>query len=273
MHPYWNLPAKPAPEPAPTFMDVEKIGLTFPMTGLSIRPREDSGDKRIVRSKSGKMIGYRALENISLSLKEGDRLGIIGKNGSGKTTLLQVLAGILTPDSGQITRRGNIMSLININLGVQPEATGHINITLKGLAAGFTRRQIEARREAIAEFSELGDFLDMPVVTYSAGMRMRLVFSIATAFEPEILILDEWLSAGDIAFKNKATERMQGFVEKAGILIMASHNRKLTLENSDRILWLEDGRVRALGPSEEVWAEYEAAQSPQPKIRIVSGGN
>ena len=276
MNSYWDLPAKPQLE---TFLTAEEIGLTFPMTGLNVRPTKSSNDPRIIRSKSGKMIGYRALDKISISVKQGDRLGIIGRNGSGKTTLLQVLAGILTPDTGRIMGRGKIDNLINVSFGLQQEATGHRNITLKGLAAGFSRQQIEERREAIALFSELGEFLEMPIVTYSAGMRMRLTFSIATAFSPEILILDEWLSAGDLAFREKATKRMQNFVEKAGILIMASHNKKLLLANSDHIIWLHNGRIHAQGPAETVLEMYEEQQkklkasAKQPNLRVLAGGS
>ena len=254
MEEYWSLPQKPTKK---CFMDVRNIGITFPMQGFSVRPDGDAEDERVITSSSGKMRGFRALQDISFSLKEGYRLAIIGRNGSGKTTLLQVLAGILTPDTGQIAYRGRLTSLININLGLQPEATGHRNITLRGLAAGYSRNQINEKREQIAAFSELHNFLNMPIFTYSAGMRMRLVFSIATAFEPEILILDEWLSAGDNDFKEKATQRMQGFVRQAGILVIASHNRKLLLENSDTALWLDRGHIRKVGPTRDVLEEYE----------------
>lgn len=214
----------------------------------------------MIWDKRGQLRGVRAIQDVSFSLKKGDRLAIIGENGSGKTTLLQVLAGILSPETGTIRVQGRITSLININLGVQAEASGHRNITLRALAAGYTNREIAIKRREIAEFSELGEFLHMPLDTYSAGMRMRLIFSIATAFEPEVLILDEWLSAGDIAFREKATRRMNEFVEKAGILVLASHSRKLILDNCEIGLWMEEGRLKAFGPVLEVINAYEAAQ-------------
>lgn len=215
-------------------------------------------DSRIIISPTGKIRAVKALENISLDLKSGDRLAIIGRNGSGKTSLLQVLAGIIPPDTGRIVMRGVATSVININLGMQPEASGHRNIMLRGLAAGRTRAEVEAKRSEIQEFSGLGDFLDMPVTTYSSGMRMRLNFAIATAFEPDILLLDEWLSTGDAAFREKATERMKAFVGKAGILVLASHNRKLLLDNCNTAIWLDGGVVRARGDVKTLLDEYEA---------------
>ncbi|KCZ87590.1 ABC transporter ATP-binding protein [Hyphomonas johnsonii] len=238
----------------------DKIGIVFPARGPVVHEAEITGDDRMVWTSRGRLKGIRALEDISFSLRQGDRLAIVGRNGSGKTTLLQVLAGILSPVSGQLTTTGRVTSLININLGIQPEATGHRNITLRGLAAGYSHKAIEAKRAEIMEFSELGEFLDLPLEAYSSGMRMRLTFSIATAFEPEILILDEWLSAGDVSFKKKATGRMREFVSKAGILVLASHSRKLIQDNCDTAIWLDNGRIREFGPAEQVVNAYEADQ-------------
>lgn len=261
----------PPPEPAPGRADpvgdvvlaVEHVSLVFPLyaktaTEAPVDPTAESGDDRLICDPHGRMLGVRALQNVSFAARRGDRLALIGRNGSGKTTLLQVLAGILTPDSGQVSVWGPSTNLININLGMRPDATGHRNITLRGLAAGRSRREIEAKRAEIAAFSELGHFLNLPVSTYSAGMRMRLNFAIATAFEPEILILDEWISAGDAAFRKKATERMHDFVGQAGLLILASHSRSMLMENCNRAIWLERGRVKADGGVKEVIQAYEA---------------
>lgn len=251
--------------------------MTYPFRGNVAKELETGNTSRMIWDDKGRLRGVRAIEGVSFSLQQGDRIAIVGENGSGKTTLLQVLAGILAPETGTLRVRGRITSLININLGTQAEATGHRNITLRGLAAGYTHKQIESKRQEIAEFSELGEFLQMPLETYSAGMRMRLIFSIATAFEPEILILDEWLSAGDVAFKEKATRRMNDFVEKAGILILASHSRKLILDNCETGLWMEEGKVRAIGPVLEIVNAYEAAQkeknpplAPGPGLRLAT---
>ncbi|WP_373004272.1 ABC transporter ATP-binding protein [Hyphomonas sp.] len=240
-----------------TFLDAENLGVTFPVRGNIREQGFADTDERLIWSRQGKLRGVHALRDISLHLETGSRLAIIGRNGSGKTTLLQVLAGILAPSEGRLTYRGRVTSLININLGIQPEASGHRNITLRGLASGYSHKEIEEKRRAIAEFSELGEFLGMPMMSYSAGMRMRLTFAIATAFDPEILVLDEWLSAGDTGFKMKATERMQQFVRKAGILILASHSRQLILENCETAIWLDGGKIRERGPAKDVLASYE----------------
>ncbi len=237
----------------------DDISLAFPLYSKAQQQAAagDQHDDRIIISPTGQILAVKALSNVSFSLKSGDRLALIGRNGSGKTSLLQVLAGIIPPDSGRVIMTGKPTSLININLGMRQEATGHYNITLRGLAVGRRRREIEEKRPEIAEFSELGEFLDMPVETYSAGMRMRLNFAIATAFDPEILLLDEWLSAGDTAFRAKATLRMQAFAAKAGIMVLASHSQKLLLDNCNVAIWLEDGRVRESGSVEPILGAYE----------------
>ena len=258
---FWRKKEKPEED---VFLRAEKLEVTFPVRGGIREQGLSDRDPRLVWDKKKRLRGVRALHNLSFELRQGDRLAIIGRNGSGKTTLLQILAGIVAPSRGFIVYRGRITSLININLGVQPEASGHRNITLRGLASGYSHKQIEAKRQEIAEFSELGDFLNMPMSSYSAGMRMRLTFAIATAFNPEILILDEWLSAGDLTFKRKATERMQEFVSKAGILVLASHSRQLILDNCEKGLWLDGGTIRAFGPIREVLDAYEADNTPVP---------
>ncbi|WP_341198068.1 ABC transporter ATP-binding protein [Hyphomonas chukchiensis] len=255
-----KLDAKRISPPDDVSLAAHKISVTFRTRAAISQSADAEADQRFIWNKSGRLIGVRALHDISFELQRGDRLAIVGKNGSGKTTLLQVLAGIITPEVGKIVSIGKVTSLININLGIQIEATGHRNITLRGLAAGYSKKDIELRRREIAEFSELGDFLDMPMESYSAGMRMRLTFAIATAFEPEILILDEWLSAGDASFKEKATTRMQDFVGQAGILVLASHSRKLLLDNCEKGMWLDEGRIRAFGDVETILNEYEAQQ-------------
>ena len=219
-----------------------------------------TSDNRVITDARGRIKAIQALSDIAFELNRGDRLGLVGRNGSGKTTLLQVLAQILIPDDGQVIVDGTATNLLNINLGIQPGANAQRNITLRGLAAGHTREEIEARRQQIIDFSELGDFIEMPVETYSSGMRMRLSFAIATAFQPEILILDEWLSTGDIAFRAKATARMNDFVGQAGILVLASHSKKLLMDNCNQAIWLEDGRIKASGNVEDIWNAYEETQ-------------
>ena len=243
----------------------EDVSLTFPLYDRAARTTGTSSeaDRRVVRDRRGRIVGVQALDGISFSLESGDRLALIGHNGAGKTTLLRVLAGIVTPDTGYVGTQGRTANLININLGMQIEASGHRNITLRGLAAGHDRASIDARRGEIAAFSELGSFLDMPLSTYSAGMRMRLSFAIATAFDAEILLLDEWISAGDAAFKEKATARMHAFAERAGILVLATHSHSMMMDNCNKALWLERGRMRAVGPTEEIVEAYQAETQRQ----------
>jgi len=187
-----------------------------------------------------------ALDGVSFELKAGDRLGLIGPNGAGKTSLLKVLYGIYEPTAGRVEIEGRVDALFNINLGFRREATGRRNIVLRGLINGWSMEEIEARMDEIVEFSELGDFIDMPLKSYSAGMAARLAFSVATAMEPEILLMDEWIGAGDPKFQEKARNRMMELAEKAGIIVLASHNQGLMKRVCNKVLELDSGRVKGL---------------------------
>ncbi|GJL96491.1 MAG: hypothetical protein DHS20C06_03080 [Hyphobacterium sp.] len=209
------------------------------------------------RSRSRRWV--EALSGISLQLADGQRLGIIGRNGSGKSTLLKVIAGLLPASKGIVNIEGQVSSLIDIAHGMRIEATGERNILLRGMIAGLSKREAEARISSIAAFAELGDYIKMPVRTYSSGMAMRLNFSIATAFNPDILIVDEWIGAGDRAFQTKARARMQELVDASGALILASHDLDLVERLADRVLWLDAGRAKALGNAKDVIASYREA--------------
>lgn len=215
---------------------------------LSLAPR----DKRLpttggtIRGE-GRRRFVQALDGVSFSLAAGDRLGLVGGNGAGKTTLLKVLYGIYEPTGGRLDITGRVDALFNINLGFRPEATGRRNIELRGLINGWTPDEIGARMEGIIAFSELGDFIDMPFKSYSQGMAARLAFATATSFEPEILLMDEWIGAGDAAFQQKAKRRMDELAEKAGIIILASHNADLIARTCNKVLELEKGRVKRFG--------------------------
>lgn len=224
---------------------VNNLGLVYPIRGrLSLRPR----DARL-HLAGGAILGagtkryVTALDRISFDLRSGERLGLVGPNGAGKTTLLKVLFGIYEPTSGSVEIQGRVDALFNINLGFRPEATGRRNILLRGLVNGWTEDEIAARTDEIIEFSELGDFIDMPLKTYSQGMGARLAFSIATTLDPEILLMDEWIGAGDSAFQKKAANRMRLLAEKAGIIVLASHNEQLLERTCNRILELDGGRI------------------------------
>ena len=188
-----------------------------------------------------------ALDDVSFELKAGDRLGLVGTNGAGKTTLLKVLYGIYEPTSGRVETQGRIDALFNINLGFRQEATGRRNIVLRGLINGWSSREIERRVDEIVAFSELGDFIDMPFRSYSQGMAARLAFAIATSFEPEILLMDEWIGAGDKNFQDKAKARMDEIVARAGIIVLASHNEALIKRVCNKVLVMEKGQIRSFG--------------------------
>jgi len=194
-------------------------------------------------SGTGRKQFVKALDAVSFELKPGDRLGLTGSNGSGKTTLLKVLYGVYEPTSGCVKIDGRVDALFNINLGFRREASGRRNITLRGLINGWTKDEIEERVEQIIGFSELGDFIDLPFKTYSQGMAARLAFSIATSFDPEILLMDEWIGAGDADFQEKARTRMQELSEKAGIVVLASHNRNLLKKTCNKMIGLEAGQL------------------------------
>ncbi len=195
--------------------------------------------------RQGRRGGYvTALDGVSFDLKAGDRLGLVGTNGAGKTTLLKVIYGIYEPTGGSIETSGRVDALFNINLGFRPHASGRRNIVLRGLINGWSRGEIDRHMDDIIAFSELGDFIDMPVSTYSAGMSARLAFAIATSFDPEILLMDEWIGAGDKNFQDKAKARMDEMVSKAGIIVLASHNDSLINRVCNKVLKLEKGTVK-----------------------------
>jgi ABC-type polysaccharide/polyol phosphate transport system ATPase subunit len=207
----------------------------------------------------------RALENVNLRIAEGDRVGIIGANGAGKSTLLKLLAGIYPPTSGRRIVHGHISSLFDIALGFESDATGWENIAYRAYLQGETPGTLRPKMQAIAEFSELGDFLNMPVRYYSTGMMVRLAFSIATAIDPEILIIDEVLSAGDLAFQGKARERMLNLMSSARAVVVVSHDMNSLAQLCDRLVWLDHGRVRETGPAQRVIDAYMEFVQPGSK--------
>jgi lipopolysaccharide transport system ATP-binding protein len=180
-----------------------------------------------------------ALSNISLSLKDGDRLGVMGPNGSGKSTLLRTLAGIYLPTSGSIQVKGSIASLIDISLGMDMEATGFENIRMRGIVMGLKLKQIKLIEEEIADFTELGQFLEMPIRTYSTGMHMRLGFAVSTTVPADIILMDEWLSVGDSDFLAKAEKRLHDYIQRSSILVIASHSEDLIAKLTNQVIRLK----------------------------------
>src|SRR3979411_953694 len=193
----------------------------------------------------------RALDQISFTLGRGDRLGLVGPNGAGKSTLIRVLADIYAPSAGKVERQGTLIPMFDIGIGFDHEATGYENIMLRGMMMGLTRREIAERTEEIATFSELGEYLDLPLRTYSAGMTLRLMFSIATSVAGDIILMDEWISVGDESFQIKAQKRMLEVTGKAGILVIASHDPNTLLQHCTLGMRLEKGRVVDFGATEK----------------------
>ncbi|MBS1078761.1 ABC transporter ATP-binding protein [Gluconobacter kondonii] len=241
-------------------INLNQIGVEFPIFNAHNRSLKNkvlnmaTGGK--IELRSSKLTVIKSLQDISLDLTDGDRLGLIGHNGAGKTTLLRVLSGIYVPTSGDCVIEGKCVSLINIQLGINHEETGRSNIRLRAAMMGMRPKQIEEKIEEISEFSGLGHFLDMPFRTYSSGMQIRLAFATSTSIDPEILIMDEWLSAGDENFQEKANQRMDQLLDKTKILILASHSRELLSKNCSKLLWLEHGKIKMLGKTSEVLDAY-----------------
>jgi ABC-type polysaccharide/polyol phosphate transport system ATPase subunit len=245
-------------------IELDKINVTFRVRRQRRVTLKEYLIQQIFRRGLNPLLEVAALKDISFRAREGDRLGVLGHNGAGKSTLLKLLAGIYPPTSGRRTVRGQISSLFDIALGFEMEATGWENIAYRGYLQGETPRTIRAKRDGIAEFSELGQFLDMPVRFYSAGMLVRLAFSIATAIDPEILLVDEVLSAGDLAFQQKARQRMREMMAKARLIVMVSHDLESFHKFCDRVIWLDHGRIRAEGPPGEVVAAYKSSVATAP---------
>jgi len=228
---------------------LDNVSLRYPVprgVHLSARPGSKVGGR--FGGISGQRGYVTALDGVSFAIEAGDRLGLIGTNGAGKTSLLKVIYGVYEPSSGVVRTEGRVDALFNINLGFRAQASGRRNIVLRGLINSWTTAEIDERMDSIIEFSELGDFIDMPIETYSAGMSARLAFAIATSFDPEILLMDEWIGAGDKAFQDKAKTRMEEMLGKAGIIVMASHNDALIKRVCNKVLTLEKGVVKDFGP-------------------------
>ncbi len=206
----------------------------------------------LMKSKQDATV-VRALSNISFSLKEGDRLALVGHNGSGKSTLLKVLAGVYSPSAGSLRIEGRVTSMISMSIGLDAEATGLRNIQTLLLMQSLSRAEIAKRIPKIVEFSELGPFIHMPFKTYSAGMMARLTFAVGTEIEADILLMDEWLGAGDASFQSKAAERVNRFVGRAKILVLGTHDFALVKAVCNKVMVLDSGRVQFYGSTED-WA-------------------
>ncbi|APT83810.1 ABC transporter ATP-binding protein [Corynebacterium aquilae] len=206
---------------------------------------------------SDNVVVVEALKDINLHLKEGDRVGLVGHNGAGKSTLLRLLSGIYEPTRGSAHIRGRVAPVFDLGVGMDPEISGYENIIIRGLFLGQTRKQMKQKMDEIAEFSELGEYLAMPLRTYSTGMRIRLALGVVTSIEPEILLLDEGIGAVDAAFMAKARKRLEELVERSGILVFASHSNDFLAQLCDSALWVDHGQIREVGPVDDIVESYE----------------
>jgi ABC-type polysaccharide/polyol phosphate transport system ATPase subunit len=247
-------------------ISVADVGIVFPIydaRGRSIKSRL----YEFVRNSnlaSPSITLITALRGVSLELRDGDRLGIIGRNGSGKTTLLRVLSGIYEPTSGSIAIDGSVASMTDLTMGMDWDATGEENIVIRGILLGLTRREAVELIEPVREFTELGDRLQYPIRTYSTGMLLRLAFAISTSIRPDILVMDEMIGAGDAHFIEKARRRVQDLIGVSNILAISSHNLAMIREFCTLAILLSEGRIVAQGGVDEVIARYEQFDSEDP---------
>jgi lipopolysaccharide transport system ATP-binding protein len=230
---------------APGSIRVSGLTLRFPVYGVDAK----SLKKHLIRVTVGGRLGksghgsaeVTAITDLSMTLNAGDRLGLIGHNGSGKTTLLRALSGAYEPDEGEIEVKGRIAPLLDLSLGIDPSATGLENIRLRGRIAGLTTQEIDDKMDEIGQFTGLGPFLAMPLKTYSAGMQARLAFAVATAVDADILLMDEWIAVGDAEFQQIAHQRLLSLVERAGILVLASHDHDLIRLYCNKVMRMDGG--------------------------------
>lgn len=202
---------------------------------------------------------FQALSNVSFDVKRGEIIGIIGRNGAGKSTILKVISGIYKPTTGSVVTAGRVAPMLELGSGFDPELSGYDNIFLNGAILGFSQEFLEAKRDEIVAFSELGEFIDMPIKTYSSGMLARLAFAVATMIEPEILIVDEILSVGDAAFQKKSRARMMEMMSGGTTVLFVSHSLDQIRDMCDRVIWLERGSIKMMGATEVVCSAYASS--------------
>jgi lipopolysaccharide transport system ATP-binding protein len=256
-------------------IDVQNVDVLFPLyhaTARSLKRTLFSSVSGRTSSDARQRVVVHALRDISFSLRAGDRLGLVGVNGAGKTTLLRLLAGIYEPVIGGVSVRGKLNALLDASLGMNPDLTGRENIRVRGLTMGLDPDSISRLAQDIAEFAELGEFIDLPMRIYSSGMVIRLGFALATATRPQVLLMDEWFLAGDAGFIQKARGRLEDMVRGADILVLSSHVEKVVQEWCNRVIWLDKGRIRADGPTEEVMRAYGEATgtvTAEPEVEVI----
>ncbi|MFD6199503.1 Teichoic acids export ATP-binding protein TagH [Mycobacteroides salmoniphilum] len=234
--------------------------------------------KKAFLGKAGGAIGrnesnvvvIEALRDITLSLKEGDRIGLVGHNGAGKSTLLRLLSGIYEPTRGSSYIQGRVAPVFDLGVGMDPEISGYENIIIRGMFLGQTRKQMQAKVDEIADFTELGEYLSMPLRTYSTGMRVRLAMGVVTSIDPEILLLDEGIGAVDAEFMKKARIRLQQLVERSGMLVFASHSNEFLARLCNTAMWIDHGTIKMSGGIEDVVRAYEGNEAGDHVAQILA---
>ena len=247
-------------------IDLYQACVQLPIYNARSRSLKNTIARRAVGAAIGSrpsddLIVVNALNNITLSMRPGDRIGIVGHNGAGKTTLLRVLAGVYTPTSGSAEVIGKVSVLTDMAMGIDPEASGHENIITRAILLGMSYVQARALAPEVEQFTELGEYLDLPVRTYSSGMLLRLAFAVTTSIRPDILILDEMISAGDASFMEKATERINALIAESSIFVLASHSEDALRRFCNRAVWLNGGELADDGPLDTVLAAYNKARA------------
>jgi ABC-type polysaccharide/polyol phosphate transport system ATPase subunit len=220
--------------------------------------------RTLSQMKSREQTEVLALDEVSFRVEQGEAFGLIGSNGAGKSTLLRVVARTLKPNSGRVVVNGKASTLLQLGVGFNTQLSGARNVYLGGLAAGMTRKEIDAVYDSIVDFAELGEAIYRPMKTYSSGMFSRLAFSVSMHLDPDILLLDEVLAVGDESFKNKSMSMMRNLLEQSGTIVFVSHSLPSVAEFCDRALWLDAGRVREIGPAEDVVESYLQATGKRP---------
>ena len=240
---------------------LDNVSVSFPIYTAHTRSLKTDVATRLGgrMAPHNRSVVVEALKNVSLEINEGDRIGLIGHNGAGKTTFLRLVSGVYEPEIGRVDIDGKIAAFTDMALGMDPEATGWENIKFRSVFMGLTFAEAKRLAPSIAEFSELGDYLNVPVRTYSAGMFVRLAFAISTSIYPDIVVMDEMISAGDQRFIDKAKARIKDLLHKSKILVLASHDIELVQTLCTKVLWLEKGEIKAAGDPKTVVAQYRAA--------------
>lgn len=243
-----------------TMLELDGVTMKFRMDADKIMSLKEFATA-LVRGKI-RYEEFAALENVSFKVEQGETIGLIGKNGAGKSTLLKVISGILKPTEGKVARYGSIAPLLELGAGFDNDLTGRENIFLNGAILGYGEAFLKEKYDEIVDFSELERFIDSPIRNYSSGMTARLAFSIATVVNPEILIVDEILSVGDAAFQEKSRKRMLELMGSGTTTLFVSHNIGQIKETCDRVIWLEQGRVKAIGSPREICDLYMTGGDP-----------